>query len=193
MKDKVKEVYEYIRDSSRDGIPPSIREICRDLGIRSTSTAHRYINQLVEEGLLEKSSGRNRSVKLTGMGAVHVPLMGTITAGEPITAIEDITDYIAFQPDKNYSGQLFALNVRGDSMINAGILSGDIVVIEQTSYVDDGTIAACLVDGEGATIKTFYKEDGHYRLQPENDFMDPIIVDNCEILGKVVAVIRYME
>ena len=193
MKDKVKEVYEYIRDKSQDGVPPSIREICSDLGIRSTSTAHRYINQLVEEGLLEKMSGRNRSVKLAGRGAMKVPLVGTITAGEPITAIEEITDYISFQPDKNYAGQLFALNVRGESMINAGILSGDIVVIEQMDYVPNGTIAACLVDGEGATVKTFYKEDGHYRLQPENDFMDPIIVDDCRILGKVIAVIRYME
>ena len=116
----------------------------------------------------------------------------TVTAGIPITAIEEITDYISFQPARHYSNPLFALKVRGESMINAAILDGDMVVIEQTPYAENGDIVCALVDNESATIKTFYKEDGHYRLQPENDTMDPIIVDEVSILGKVVGVVRYL-
>lgn len=192
MNDKEKRVYEYVKTRMEDGIPPSIREICADLQIRSTSTAARYVNSLVDEGLLEKMDGRNRAIKLAGKCASRVPLIGTITAGQPITAVQDITDYINIQTNKNHSGDLFALKVRGESMINAGILNGDIVIIEQKSSAENGDIIAALVDGEEATVKRFYKEDGHYRLQPENDFMDPIIVDKCEILGKVVAVVRYL-
>ena len=192
MNDKEKRVYEYVKTRMEDGIPPSIREICAELQIRSTSTAARYVNTLVNEGYLEKMDGRNRAIKLAGKGASRIPIIGTITAGQPITAVQDITDYISFQEDKNYAGQLFALKVRGESMINAGILNGDIVIIEQKSTADNGDIIAALVDSEEATIKRFFKEDGRYRLQPENDFMDPIIVDNCEILGKVVALVRYL-
>jgi repressor LexA len=192
MKDKEKRVYEYVKERMEDGFAPSIREICAALSIRSTSTAARYVNKLVDEGYLEKVDGRNRAIKLAGKGAARIPLVGTITAGQPITAVEDITDYINFHEDKNYTGQLFALKVRGESMINAAILDGDIVVVEKCSSVPNGEIAAILVDGEEATVKRFYKEDGHYRLQPENDTMDPIIVDNCEIIGRIVAVMRYL-
>ena len=192
MNDKEKRVYEYVKTRMEDGIPPSIREICAELQIRSTSTAARYVNTLVNEGYLEKMDGRNRAIKLAGKGASRIPIIGTITAGQPITAVQDITDYISFQEDKNYAGQLFALKVRGESMINAGILNGDIVIIEQKSTADNGDIIAALVDSEEATVKRFFKEDGRYRLQPENDFMEPIIVDNCEILGKVVALVRYL-
>lgn len=191
-KENEKRVYEYIMDRTVDGIPPSIREICAALGLRSTSTAARYVNSLVEKGLLEKADGRNRGIRPAGDNGIRVPLVGTITAGQPITAIEEVTDYITFRPVNKVCGKLFALNVKGDSMINAGILNGDIVIIEQCSTVRNGTIAAVLVDGEEATVKRFYKENGGYRLQPENDYMDPIIVDNCSILGRVAAVIRYM-
>lgn len=192
MNDKEKRVFEYIRDRMEEGFAPSIREICKDLSIRSTSTAARYVNTLVAEGYLDKAEGCNRAIKLAGKGAAKIPLMGTITAGQPITAVEDITDYINFHQPKSYSGELFALKVRGESMINAAILDGDIVVIEKTPTVDNGEIAAVMVGGEEATVKTFYKEKGHYRLQPENDTMDPIIVDECEIIGRVVSVIRYL-
>ncbi len=192
MNDKEKRVFEFIKEKTEDGIPPSIREICAALGIRSTSTAARYVNTLVDEGYLEKIDGCNRSIKIVGKGATKIPLVGTITAGQPITAVEDITDYINFHEDKSYGGSLFALRVRGESMINAAILDGDLVVIEKCSVVRNGEIAACMVNGEEATVKTFYKENGHYRLQPENDTMDPIIVDECEIIGKVVAVLRYL-
>lgn len=192
MNEKQKRVFEYVKDRMEEGFAPSIREICAALDIHSTSTAARYVNNLVAEGYLEKVDGCNRAIKLAGKGAAKVPLVGTITAGQPITAVEDITDYINFHQPKSYSGELFALKVRGESMINAAILDGDIVVIEKCPVVSNGEIAAVMVDGEEATIKTFYKEKGHYRLQPENDTMDPIIVDECEIIGRVVSVIRYI-
>lgn len=191
LNEKAKAVYEYIKDRTADGIPPTVREICKELDLKSTSTAHRYINILVEEGLLEKSGKLNRAIKLSGKGATRVPLMGTVTAGQPITAIEDITDYINFQEEQNYQYPLFALKIRGESMINAGIFDGDIVVVEQTPTASNGTIVIALVDDSDATCKTFYKENGHYRLQPENDTMEPIIVNEVKILGRVVALIRY--
>ena len=117
--------------------------------------------------------------------------MGTVAAGIPITAVENITDYVEFAPSKSYDGQLFALRVRGESMINIGILDGDIVIVEQTPVAENGEVVVALVDRSEATVKTFYKEDGHYRLQPENDDMDAIIVDDVEILGRVVSLIRY--
>ena len=166
-----KMVFEFIKDRIEEGYPPTVREICAEFGFKSTSTAHRYINNLTAKGLLEKGNNQNRAIRLTG---------------------EEITDYISFQPARHYSNPLFALKVRGESMINAAILDGDMVVIEQTPYAENGDIVCALVDNESATIKTFYKEDGHYRLQPENDTMDPIIVDEVSILGKVVGVVRYL-
>lgn len=187
-----KMVFEFIKDRIEEGYPPTVREICAEFGFKFTSTAHRYINNLTAKGLLEKGNNQNRAIRLTGGNGMKIPLVGTVTAGIPITAIEEITDYISFQPARHYSNPLFALKVRGESMINAAILDGDMVVIEQTPYAENGDIVCALVDNESATIKTFYKEDGHYRLQPENDTMDPIIVDEVSILGKVVGVVRYL-
>lgn len=187
-----KMVFEFIKDRIEEGYPPTVREICAEFGFKSTSTAHRYTNNLTAKGLLEKGNNQNRAIRLTGGNGMKIPLVGTVTAGIPITAIEEITDYISFQPARHYSNPLFALKVRGESMINAAILDGDMVVIEQTPYAENGDIVCALVDNESATIKTFYKEDGHYRLQPENDTMDPIIVDEVSILGKVVGVVRYL-
>lgn len=187
-----KMVFEFIKDRIEEGYPPTVREICAEFGFKSTSTAHRYINNLTAKGLLEKGNNQNRAIRLTGGNGMKIPLVGTVTAGIPITAIEEITDYISFQPARHYSNPLFALKVRGESMINAAILDGDMVAIEQTPYAENGDIVCALVDNESATIKTFYKEDGHYRLQPENDTMDPIIVDEVSILGKVVGVVRYL-
>ncbi|MGN0665652.1 MAG: transcriptional repressor LexA [Huintestinicola sp.] len=192
MKDIHKKVLEYITERIEDGYTPTVREICRDLDIASTSTAARYINYLVDQGFLEKMDGRNRAIRLAGRGASRIPLVGTITAGQPITAIEDVSEYISVTLNKSYSGELFALKIRGESMINAGILNGDIVIIEKTDYVDNGEIAAVMVDGCDATVKRFYKEDGHYRLQPENDEMEPIYADECFIIGRVAAVVRYL-
>ena len=187
-----KKTYEYIKQCIEEGYPPSIREICAHCGFRSTSTAHRAINSLTDKGLLEKADNLKRAIRLAGSAVIKVPLVGTVTAGEPITAIENISDYIDFNPAKSYDGELFALKVRGNSMINAAILNGDIVIAEQTASVENGEIAVILVENERATVKRFYKEDGWYRLQPENDTMQPIYTDSASILGRVVAVIRYL-
>lgn len=192
LSENEKKVYDYVKERIEDGYAPSIREICSEFGFRSTSTAHRYINSLKEKGLLEKGENLNRALKLTGARQTLVPVLGTVTAGQPITAVEDITGYISLVPNKTYSYPLFALKVRGDSMINAAITDGDIVIAEQVPVVANGEIAVCLVDGESATVKRFYKEDGRYRLQPENDTMDPIYTDSAAILGKVIAVVRYL-
>ena len=186
-----KKTYEYIKQCIEDGYPPSIREICIHCGFKSTSTAHRAINSLTEKGVLQKIDNLKRAIRLAGSPTLKVPLVGTVTAGEPITAIENITDYIDFNPPKNFEGELFALKIRGNSMINAAILNGDIVIAEQTDSVRNGEIAVILVENEKATVKRFFKEDGWYRLQPENDAMQPIYTDNASILGRVVAVIRY--
>lgn len=191
LTEKAKAVYEYIRARTETDIPPTVREICNALGLKSTSTAHKYIAILVEEGLLQKGNDLSRGIKLSGRGATRIPLMGTVTAGEPITAIEDLTEYINFQTEKSYSGALFALKIRGESMINAGIYSGDIVIVEQCPIAKNGDIIIALIDGTDATCKRFFKEDGHFRLQPENDSMSPIILDEVEILGQVVALMRY--
>ena len=192
LSENEKRVFEYIKQRLDGGYPPTVREICSEFGFRSTSTAHRYIASLTEKGLLEKASNQNRAIKLVGSAGVKVPLVGTVTAGQPITAIEEITDYLSFQPERSYTNPLFALKVRGDSMINAAILDGDTVIVEQVPVAENGEIVVALVENESATVKRFYKENGHFRLQPENDTMDPIIVDEVKILGKVVAVIRYI-
>ncbi|MBR7039269.1 MAG: transcriptional repressor LexA [Oscillospiraceae bacterium] len=188
-------VLELIRDHIREeGMAPSVREICDGLGIRSTSTVHRYLHRLEEDGRIRMRSGKNRAIVVLedeDSGEQGIPLVGTVAAGIPITAIENITDHVEFIPSKHYDGKLFALKIRGESMINIGIFDGDIVVVEQTDYAENGDVVVALVDRCEATVKTFYKEDGHYRLQPENDTMDPIIVDEVEILGRVVSLIRY--
>lgn len=194
ISEKDRQVYEYIKTRIDEGYAPTVREICAQLGFKSTSTAFRCINSLTENGYLEKSEGRNRAIKLARVsGAVTVPLVGTVTAGVPITAFEEVTDYISFKSDKRFQNPLFALKVRGDSMINAAILDGDIVVAEQRQYAENGEIVVALVDGENATVKRFYKERGHFRLQPENDTMAPIICDEVSILGKVVGLIRHFD
>ncbi|MBR6760983.1 MAG: transcriptional repressor LexA [Oscillospiraceae bacterium] len=193
LNEKAREIYRYIRERIDEGYPPTIREICTALHIRSTSTVHRYINQLAEEGYLEKMDNQNRAIRLRGRSAVNVPLIGTVTAGQPITAIENITEYLSYVPERRFNGQLFALKVRGESMINAGILDGDIVIVEQCDTAANGEIVVVLVDGEEATVKRFYKENGGYRLQPENDSMEPIYVSDAAVLGKVVALLRYLS
>lgn len=193
LNEKAQLIYQYIRDRIDDGYAPTVREICAALDIRSTSTVHRYINLLVEEGLLDKMDKQNRAIRLHGSSARNVPVVGTVTAGQPITAIENIEDYLSYVPDRRYSGELFALRVRGESMINAGILDGDIVIVEQCDVAENGEIAVVLVGGEEATVKRFYKENGGYRLQPENDTMEPIYTEEAAVLGKVVALMRYLD
>ena len=195
LNDRDRAVYECIRQGAEVGVMPTVREICKMIGNPSTSTIHRSIQRLADAGLIEKPNTHlNRAIKLVGEErGQKVPILGTVTAGQPITAIQEIEGYLNFTSSKHYDGKLFALKVRGESMINAAILDGDTVVVEQCSTAEDGEIVVALVDEEDATVKRFYKEDGHYRLQPENDEMEPIISDTVSIIGRVVAVIRYLE
>jgi repressor LexA len=190
-KEKKLEVFTYIKRRLNEGTSPSVREIMEAMDFHSTSTAHRYIEMLVNDGLIEKTDNLNRTLRLPNSATASVPVLGTVTAGQPITAVQDVTGYIGFETDGYDAADLFALKIRGESMINAGILDGDIVIVRSTDYAENGDIVVAFIDGEEATVKTFYKERGHYRLQPENDTMEPIILDKVEILGKVVGLKRY--
>lgn len=193
LNDKERRLLAYIRQRLADQIPPTVREICRDLGIKSTSSAHRYLKSLESKGYIAMGDNENRVIRLVGSaGAAQVPLLGTVTAGQPILAFEEVEDYIPFAARGEDPQKLFALRVRGESMIDAAILDGDIVVVRQTPFVENGAIAVAMVDGE-ATVKRFFKENGGYRLQPENSAMQPILVDDCRVLGRVVAVVRMMS
>ena len=189
---KALQILDYIRSRIDEGLPPSVREICAALEIKSTSTVHKYLRELQERGLIEKGSRLNRAITLPEDRSVRVPLLGTVTAGQPILAVEEIEGYIPFKSRGLRSQDLFALRVRGESMIQAGILDGDIVIIRRTPAAENGDIVVALVEEE-ATVKRFYKENGRYRLQPENDSMEPIIVDSVVILGRVISLLREYE
>lgn len=190
-----KQIFDYINERISEGVPPSIREICADLGIRSTSTVHRYLKILEDKGVLERDQNLNRAIRLASYGhsrTVNVPVLGTVTAGQPILAVEEVEGYLPFRTDIYNSEDLFALKVRGESMINAGILDGDLIIARKTSTAHNGEIVVALIEDE-ATVKRFYKEKGRYRLQPENDYMEPIWADEVSILGMVIAVLRFYE
>lgn len=191
MGNRAEEIYHYITCHIREhGYPPTVREICAELSIRSTSTVHRYLKELVSEGRIEMAENQNRAITLTEnpnkAPAGTIPVLGRVAAGSPILAEEEVEEYVSFPG--NTEG-LFALRVRGESMIKCGILNDDIVVVRQTPEAHNGEIVVALVE-DSATVKRFYKEDGHFRLQPENDAYEPIIVDSVEILGKVISVLR---
>lgn len=193
LSDKQREIFDYIRTYiDEKGVSPSVREIGQAVGLRSTSTVQYHLTALENAGYIERDPLLKRTLRLTGGVQSHagrVPLLGTVTAGMPILAVEEIEDYIPYG-GRTDGKTLFALHVRGDSMINAAILDGDIIVVEQTPTARNGDIVVALI-GDEATVKRFYKENGHFRLQPENDDYAPIIVNEVAILGKVVACIRY--
>ena len=185
-----KKVFEYIKKViSERGLAPSVREIGAAVGLKSTSTVQYNLNALEMAGYIERDANLKRTIRIAGVGlqTVPVPLLGTVTAGKPILAMEQIEEYIPVAMRK--TGNYFALHVRGDSMINAHILDGDIVIVEQTPVAENGEIVVALIEDE-ATVKRFYKEKEHFRLQPENDNYEPIIVESLALLGKVVTVIR---
>ena len=184
--------------------PPSVREIGSAVGLKSSSSVHRYLSILEEKGLLLRDGDKTRALRMPNetvsskipeeeysSDSITVPVIGSVAAGIPITAEENVIDTFPLPTYFAKHGEVFMLKVKGDSMINAGIFTDDIIIAEQTSYAENGDLVVALVDDEGATVKTFYKENGHYRLQPENDNMSPIISDNVKIMGKVVALIRY--
>ncbi len=186
-----KRIYEYLAEQVQRGVPPTVREIGKAVGLKSTSTVQLYLDVLEEAGYIERNPLHKRSIRVKGEHepVTQVPLIGTVTAGMPILAVESIEGYIPFGSNASEDRTLFALRVRGESMINAGILSGDIVIVEKTPTAENGDIVVALIEDE-ATVKRFYKENGHFRLQPENDDYAPIITSELLILGKVVALQR---
>ena len=189
LSENERQVYDFIRKQIDEGYPPTVREICSQLGFRSTSTAHRYIASLTRKGLIEKGDKQNRAIRLAGQSGVRIPLVGVVTAGKPITAIEDITDYISFQPHKNYPGELFALKVSGLSMKNAGILDGDIVVADKNAECKSGDIVIGMVE-DSATVKRLIIENGRVVFMPENPDFSPIYPEKPLVLGKVIGSYR---
>ena len=186
-------VYDYIRECAQDNRIPSVREICSVTGLQSTSTVHLHLKTLEEKGLIERDKRLNRSIRLSGSEKSSlIPIMGRVTAGMPILAVEDIEMYIPVSDNLKRGRELFALRVMGESMINAGILDGDIVIVHRTPVANNGDIVVAMIEDE-ATVKRFYKEDGHFRLQPENDAFEPIIADEVVLLGTVVALYRTFD
>lgn len=195
LTEKEKRVLDYIVDQIKaEGFSPTVRDIRSALGIKSTATVHSYLRSLEEKGYIEKQSGKSRTLKpksmFTGPITNQIPIVGRVTAGQPILAVENFDGFIDFTEKGHKAEDLFALRVTGTSMIEAGILDGDVVIVRQQSYAENGDIVVALID-DSATVKTFYREGGHFRLQPENSTMAPIIVDELLILGKVVASLRY--
>lgn len=192
------EILEYIKSEIlRVGYPPAVREICEAVNLRSTSSVHSHLETLEKNGYIRRDPTKPRAIEiiddtfnLTRREMVQVPMIGQVAAGEPIFAEQNITDYFPIPVDFMPNNDTFMLLVKGESMINAGIHNGDYVLVEQQKTASNGQMVVALVE-DGATVKTFYKEDGYYRLQPENDYMDPIIVQNVEILGKVIGVFRF--
>ncbi len=183
-------IFDYLKECPT---PPSIREICQATGLKSTSTVHAHLKKLEELGYIERNGRLNRSVRLTGTeDTTAVPLLGTVTAGLPILAIEDIESYIPFPKNQSRGRELFALHVRGESMRDIGIMDGDIIICEKTPTAQNHDIVVALL-GDEATVKEYFKEEGYFRLQPHNPEFEPILVDEVVILGKVISLLRNYE
>ena len=209
---KQSEILEYIKSEILNrGYPPAVREICEAVSLRSTSSVHAHLETLERKGYIKRDATKPRAIEIcdegfhTGrLGAIQgiasedtasqsevaqIPLIGKVAAGEPILAVENIEGYFPIPAEYMPNTDCFMLKVKGESMINAGIFDGDYIMVRQQNVASNGEMIVALVD-DSATVKTFYKENGHYRLQPENDSMDPIIVDDVQILGKVCGVFR---
>lgn len=198
ISEKQREILEYIKQEIlQRGYPPAVREICEAVNLKSTSSVHSHLETLEKNGFIRRDPTKPRAIEildddfnLTRREVVNVPVVGQVAAGEPILAEQNIQDYFPIPVEYMPNAETFMLKVKGESMIGAGIFSGDTVLVQRQSDARNGDMVVALVD-DSATVKTFYKEDGHYRLQPENDTMDPIIVDHCEVLGKVFGVFRF--
>ena len=195
--DKQREILEYIRDTIlAKGYPPAVREICEAVHLQSTSSVHSHLETLEKNGYIRRDPTKPRTIEildddfaLTRREMVNVPVIGTVAAGMPILAEENIEDYMPIPVEMLPNKEVFMLKVKGESMIDAGIFNNDRVIVAKQDTAMNGEMVVALVE-DSATVKTFYKEDGHIRLQPENDYMEPIIVDDCQILGKVFGVFR---
>ena len=198
--EKQSEILEYIKAQILErGFPPAVREICEAVHLKSTSSVHSHLETLEKNGYIRRDPTKPRAIEildesfnLTRREMAQVPIIGRVAAGEPLLAEQNIEDYFPIPVERLPNNQTFLLRVRGDSMVNVGILDGDYILVEQRPTAENGEIVVALVE-DGATVKRFFKEDGHYRLQPENDSMDPIIVDEVTILGKMIGLLRFMR
>lgn len=196
---KQQEILDFLKkEILMKGYPPAVREICEAVHLKSTSSVHSHLETLEKNGYIRRDPTKPRAIEIMDDGfnylrteteITSIPVVGTVAAGQPLLAIENITDYFPFPANLLPNEETFILKVKGDSMINMGIYDGDYLIVEKTNTANNGDVVVALVD-DSATVKRFYAEDGHFRLQPENDFMDPIIVDNVEILGKAIRLIR---
>ncbi len=206
LTEKQQKILDFVNNQvDEKGYPPSVREICSAVGFKSTSTVHGYLEKLEKEGLIQKDPTKPRALKVVGKQTarrddnyysrkelIEVPIVGKVTAGQPILAVENVEDTFPLPVDFVQNSEAFMLKVQGDSMIEAGILDRDYILVKQQKTALNGEIVVALI-GEEATVKTFYKEKDYIRLQPENKYLDPIIVkDDCSILGKVIGVFRKM-
>ncbi|MBO5160137.1 MAG: transcriptional repressor LexA [Lachnospiraceae bacterium] len=198
--EKQSQILEYIKSEILNkGYPPSVRDICQAVNLKSTSSVHSHLETLEKNGYIRRDPTKPRTIEilddnfnLVRREVVNVPMVGTVAAGQPILAIENIETYFPIPSEYMPNEETFMLKVKGESMINAGILDGDNILVKRQSYAKNGDMVVALVD-DSATVKTFYKEDGHIRLQPENDYMDPIILPDVEIIGKVFGVFRFFD
>ncbi len=198
ISDKQKEILEYMKQEILNkGYPPTVRDICEAVKLKSTSSVHSHLETLEKNGYIRRDPTKPRAIEiidenfnLTRREMTNVPMVGRVAAGEPILAVENIESYFPIPTEYMPNAESFMLKVKGESMINAGIFDGDQILVEKCSSARNGDMVVALVD-DSATVKTFYKENGHIRLQPENDTMEPIIVDDCEIMGKVFGVFRF--
>lgn len=199
-KNKQMAVLSYIhKQVAEHGYPPTVREICSAVGLSSTSTVHGHITRLIDKGFLHKDSAKPRALEITPKGLdllgvkpmqTKIPMLGVVTAGQPILAVQDATDFFPIPPSIQDNNDLFMLKIRGTSMIKAGILNGDDVIVRKQSTARNGDIVIAMNDDNEATCKRFFKEKTRFRLQPENDTMDPIFLQNVKILGKVIGLFR---
>lgn len=195
---KQREILEYIKQEILNrGYPPTVRELCDAVHLKSTSSIHSHLESLEKNGYIRRDPSKPRAIEivddsfnLTRREMVNVPIIGSIAAGQPLLAIQNIENYFPIPAEYMPNQDTFMLRVKGESMINAGICDGDVIIVKHQNTASNGDMVAALVD-DSATVKTFYKEDGHIRLQPENDNMDPIIVPDCQILGVVFGVFRF--
>ena len=197
---KQEEILEYIKETIlKKGYPPAVREICEAVHLKSTSSVHSHLSTLEEKGFIRRDPTKPRTIEILDdtfnfnrREMTNVPVVGAVAAGQPLLAEQNIEDYFPIPVELLPNADTFMLRVKGDSMINAGILDGDQISVEQTPSAQNGDIVVALLE-DSATVKRFYREDGHYRLQPENDYMDPIIVDHVDIQGKVIGLFRRMK
>ncbi len=196
---KQQQILDYIKkEILSKGYPPTVREICEKVGLKSTSSVHSHLNTLEENGYIRRDATKPRAIEiiddefgLSRREMVNIPIVGRVAAGEPLLAVENIEDYFSLPAEFVPNAETFILKVHGDSMINIGFFEGDYLIVEKTSTARNGDVVVALIE-DSVTVKRFYKEDGYIRLQPENDNMDPIIVDDCTIVGKVRSLYRRM-